>query len=248
MSAARKIKTTGARKGMIAKIKIGQKQLGWSDEIYRDVLDVRYDKSSATQLTIAELEDLLDHLKRQGFKPTKKAPARAGRRPLADGEMQGKMRALWIALYHLGVVREPAEQALVNFAKRVTGGRERGVAALQWLDIEQSDKVIEALKAMANREAGVSWEPYRFVGMPPVYMPRHRVIEAQWRVLMDICPALSANQSLREYLKDSMFGEAILSQLTDEETDQAIENLGAQIRKSLGDHGCQTLKEWKAKS
>jgi hypothetical protein len=159
--------------------------------------------------------------------------------------MQAKMRALWIALYHLGVVRDPAEQALVNFAKRLSGGRERGIAALQWLDGEQANKVIEALKAMAVREAGVTWEPFYPQPKTPVYMPRWRVLQAQWRILMKICPDLSANQSLRDYLKDVYFGEAILSELDDAGLDAAIENLGAQIRKSLGDHGCQTLKDWK---
>jgi len=250
MSAARKFKTTPVRRGLIAKIKIAQKQLGLDDDIYRAKLAGLYGgKTSATQLNIRELEDFVQQLKVEGAKFTKrKAPARAGKRALADGDMQAKMRALWISLYHLGVVRDPAEQALVNFAKRVSGGRDRGIAALQWLDTDQANKMIEALKAMATREASVSWEPYRLVGQSPVYMPRHRVIEAQWRVLMDICPSLSANRSLRTYLKDSTFGEAILSELTDAQTDRAIENLGAQIRKSLSDHDCKTLKDWKARS
>lgn len=240
MSAARKFKTTPVRKGLIAKIKIAQKQLGLDDDTYRDMLAGRYDgKTSAKQLTIQELEDFVRQLKVDGAKFTKakkKAPPRAGKRPLADGEQNAKMRALWITLYHLGVVREPSEQALVNFVKRLTK-----VPALQWLDIEQSNNVIEALKAMATRESGVNWQPYYPMPRTPVHRPRHRVLEAQWRIYIDVLPCGHNGETLAERVK----ALGVNFPPDDEQLDRAIENLGTQIRKSLTEQGCQTLKEWK---
>ncbi|MBF0247139.1 MAG: regulatory protein GemA [Alphaproteobacteria bacterium] len=253
MSAARKFKTVGNRTGLIAKIKIGQKDLGWDDDTYRDVLSLRYDgKTSATQLTYPELEDLLEHLKESGFKPKRKAPTRAGTLKLADGDEERKMRALWISLYHLGVVRDPAEAALVRFAQRVSGGRDRGKQALQWLNINEAQKVIEALKAWAVRDGGVSWEPYRrFIGsgvndFEAIHQPRARVIEAQWRILLQLGvvydPRGYNNYAARI---SGNHAHTHLMALTEDELDKAEEALGAQIRKALATIGYASYPDWK---
>lgn len=55
-----------ANRGLIAKVKIGQKQLGMSDEQYRDMLADRYGKESATQLGIRELKDCVRHMESLG--------------------------------------------------------------------------------------------------------------------------------------------------------------------------------------
>jgi hypothetical protein len=119
--------------------------------------------------------------------PKKTAPKRAGKRPMADGEEARKIRALWLACYHLGVVRDPAEAALAAFVQRVTGGKSRGVAALQWLDADGAVKAVEALKAMAARPVakgggGVNWAAYD-TPTGKAEHPRRRVVEAQATVL-----------------------------------------------------------------
>ena len=250
MATARKTKPKKGidpyRKSLYGKIEIAKKQLGIDDDAYRDIIARMFPgKTSRTQMGNGQLVDLIEEFKRLGFKPKskkgpKKAPARAGTRPLAPGEHQAKMRALWIALYHLAVVRDPSEQALAMFAYRMTQ-----VAALQWLDPEQGNKVVEALKAMAEREANVSWAPYYPRPKMPVYKPRLRVIEAQWKVLLQVSPNLSGNDELKTHILERTVRGVPISDMTDEQADQAIENLGKYIREELSAQGFETLKDWR---
>lgn len=243
MTAARKVKSIDPyRRSLYGKIEVAKKQLGLDDDTYRDIVAAKFPgKTSRKQLGNAQLVDLIEHFKSLGFKQTKKRPpARAGTRKLADGEMQAKMRALWITLYHLGVVRDPAENALANFAYRMTH-----VAALQWLDSEQATKVIEGLKDWAVREAGVNWAPYYPMPKTPVYAPRQRVIEAQWKILLQVSPTLAPNQELKTFIESQITAGEPIIKLTDELADQAIENLGGYIRQSLANQGFETFKSWR---
>lgn len=176
------------RRALYGKLQIARKALGLLDDgVWRDLLEGRYGKTSRTALSRAQLVDLVEYCKSQGFRPAK--PKRAGKRPLADGEAARKIRALWLTLWNLGVIREPSEEALAAFVKRVTGGKDRGVAALQWLRDDQAMMVIEALKAWAARPVakgggGVDWSGFR-TSLGMAYFPRYRVVEAQLRILAD---------------------------------------------------------------
>lgn len=57
------------RKSMIAKIKIGQSQLGMDDWGYRQLLARVTGRQSCTECTIHQLEAILEELKRLGFQP-----------------------------------------------------------------------------------------------------------------------------------------------------------------------------------
>ncbi|OLZ62767.1 regulatory protein GemA, partial [Chromobacterium violaceum] len=67
-------------------------------------------------------------------------------RPLAQDEQHKKIRALWLFLYQIGVVKNPAESALAAYVKRITGRD-----AMQWLAGDQLEQVIESLKKWAMR-------------------------------------------------------------------------------------------------
>lgn len=255
MSAARKpkMKTNPYRLSLYRTTQAAKTQLRMDDETFADVVEQLFPgKRSRKSLGNGQLVELIEHLRSHGFqrqKREKKAPARAGKRPLADGDMQAKMRALWISLYHLTVVREPAEQALVNFARRVTGGRGRGIEALQWLDIDQANKVIEALKAIGKRDGGVSWQPYRITHdtfIETIYKPRQRVLEAQWRALNDLGAVFSGPSGLAPFACRcaGCIGHGILD-LSDEQADRVIEALGTHIRTTLATTGHESLKGWK---
>src|SRR5690606_20778762 len=99
-------------------------------------------KLSAAECTEAELATLIAWLQSKGFRPLPKAGGKAG----ASHPVARKARALWISLYHLGVVHNPSEQALEAFA-----ARQVGCERLAWMRQGQGDKLIEALKAMAER-------------------------------------------------------------------------------------------------
>ncbi len=227
-------KTDPFRRGLLGKVHIAQKTLGLDEDTYRDLLEARTGKRSAGKCSNAQLVDLIEYFKAQGFKPKKKAPARAGRRKLADGETQRKIRALWLTLYHLGLVADPAESALAAFVKR-----QAGIDDLRWLPGSQAYKVIEALKGWAARDGGVDWSPYIIhVGdgiTSTDYIPRARVMEAQWRRLHDLgVVRIRDKGALAAWVERFVKSPCAIyhTHIGDEDADRVIAALGAKIRKA----------------
>jgi phage gp16-like protein len=182
------------RKKLYAKLHIAKKQLGLDDDAWRDLAERVTGERSLKALADDELPRLVEECRRLGFKPSQKRNNAA--KPLAGGREIRKARALWLSLWHLGVIPDPSEEALAGFARRVTGGKELGLAALQWVRGEDAYALIEALKERAVRDGGVSWSPYRMGGRVVGHNPRGRVIEAQRRILKqagDSCPPLDVH-------------------------------------------------------
>lgn len=137
------------RRSMIAKIHVAKKELALADDDYRQILLDSAGRSSAADCTDAELERVLKRLQEIGFKPLVKAGVT---RP-AQHPMARKARALWISLYHLGAVRSPDEKALESFAKR-----QLGCERLVWANQSDGYRLIEALKAMAERHGWAQFD------------------------------------------------------------------------------------------
>lgn len=141
-----------ARRAELAKIHIAKKQLGLDDDAYRDLLEAITKQRSAAKLTAAQRQAVLEEFKKRGFRDSRSprsAPARAKAKTLAVGPEFSKIRALWLSLYHLGEVRDSSEGAILAFAQSTKIGAE--VDALQWLDGEDRDKLIKALKGWCAR-------------------------------------------------------------------------------------------------
>jgi phage gp16-like protein len=128
---------------MIAKIHVAKKQLALADDDYRQILLDVAGRTSSGDCTDAELEKVIKRFEQLGFKPIHKnaQSARPAQHPVAR-----KARALWISLYHLNAVRSPDEKALESFAKR-----QLGCERLVWANQSHGYRLIEALKAMAER-------------------------------------------------------------------------------------------------
>ena len=136
------------RRSMIAKINVARHQLDMVEDDYRQLL---FEATGATSLTTCserQLEAMIDALKAKGFKPLPKGAERGGaaRGGAAQHPMARKARALWISLHQLGVVHNPAEAALEAFAKR-----QLGCEKLVWARQSDGFRLIEALKAIAER-------------------------------------------------------------------------------------------------
>ncbi len=216
------------RRRLYGKIEVAKKALGLDDDAYRDIIARQFaGKTSRTQLGTAQLIELIEHFKSLGFKPKRKAPARAGRAQLADGDSARKIRALWISLYHLAVVSDPSERALAAFIKR-----QAGVDDARFLSDADAFKVIEGLKAWAERAAGVNWSPYQIGYSGSQERPRCRVIEAQWRIINPD----GYQSSLAWWAQRFVGSTANMSHwhFSDKEADRAIEELGKQVREIKG--------------
>lgn len=128
----------------LAKIHIAKKELGLTDDEYRDILRAHFRKDSAAKLTPVQAGRLLNHFKKLGWKPRQRTlPGMT----LAADPMSKKIRALWLTLADSGVIHNRSEKAMLAFVKRQTG-RNR----LEWCTVQDKDKVIEALKDWAKRE------------------------------------------------------------------------------------------------
>lgn len=127
------------RRSMIAKINIARQQLNMIEDDYRQGLLDTTGKLSLKDCSEPQLERVLGWLRSKGFQPL---PAKGS----AGHPMARKARALWISLYHLGVVHNSSEQALEAFAKR-----QIGCDKLVWARQSDAYRLIEALKAMGSR-------------------------------------------------------------------------------------------------
>lgn len=147
--------TTQKRRSLLGKVHIAKKLLGLTDDDYRGVLLRITNKMSAADCDEFELVAVIEDLKTKGFKPTF-AKGKAVARP-ADHPSARKARALWISLHQLGAIENVSEAALEGFARR-----QLGVERLQWANQALMYKLVEALKAIAERNgwsqdlAGVS--------------------------------------------------------------------------------------------
>mgnify|MGYP003593309142 CR=1 FL=1 len=140
------------RQRLIRLIHVAKRDLSMDDDTYRAILQRIGKKASSADLTIPELEKVLEHLKRSGFKVRSKnksapKPAQAKQsRPLAQDLESKKIRALWLFLHELGAVKNPSEEALAAYVKRIAG-----VDALQWISGQQAERLIETMKKWAMR-------------------------------------------------------------------------------------------------
>lgn len=133
------------RKQLLRLVHVAKGKLGLDDDAWRQLLRATVKAESSKDLTVTQLERVLDRLKQAGFKvrvPKGKGPQRA----LAHEPPDRKIRALWLDLHAKGIVRDSSEHALGAWLKR-----EFGVEALQWLDGEQASKAIERLKQWGKR-------------------------------------------------------------------------------------------------
>lgn len=203
----------------LAAIHVAKKQLGLDDETYRAVLVRVTGKASAGAMNEAERRNVVEELRRQGFKPAKKG---------LEGPFAGKLQALWIAAYNLGIVRDRRDAAMLAFVKR-----QSGIDHTRFLqDAADARKAIEALKGWMTRKAGVDWTIRQTL---PAIMndERFRLAWAQYRC---IAPGATYAGNMASFLRLSgtilgKSGAAKLDKITRGEWQALMNHLGERIRK-----------------
>jgi phage gp16-like protein len=163
--------TLSVSKDQIRAIHALKSRARFDDDTYRDFLQRETGQRSSTCLTLTQAVRVIDRLK----EITKSLPApvrKPSKRPDMSGPYAAKLRALWISGWHLGVVRDRRDSALIAFVSRQTK-----IDHIRWLR-EPADamKAIEALKAWLARTAGVVWGT-------EYDCPKRAVIAAQLRLL-----------------------------------------------------------------
>lgn len=199
---------TAATAAQIGAIHTIAKRIGLDEESRRDLIAATTGKRSARELDMGEAIRVIDRLKT--IQGGGSAPAAKGARTL-DGDYAPKLRALWISGWHLGVVHDRTDAALLSFLERQTG-----IAHTRFLrSPADARKVIEALKAWLARAAGVEWPSERGAS-----------------VALSKCAVYSA---LRRRLTEAGADEHMpdTSMMTEGEIDAAIRTGGARLRRLL---------------
>ena len=160
------------RARMIAAVHVGAKTLGLDDATRRRVMQRVTGKTSSAEMSNSQLALVLDEYKRLAGKPSPAARP-AARRKAADHPVAGKARALWISLHQLGVIRNPSDDALEAFARR-----QLQVEVFQWADQGLGYKLIEALKAIAERNGWLQ-DVASIPGPRQIRVLRERLVLAQ---------------------------------------------------------------------
>nr|WP_113866246.1 regulatory protein GemA [Brenneria salicis]NMN91596.1 phage gp16-like protein [Brenneria salicis ATCC 15712 = DSM 30166]RBP63067.1 phage gp16-like protein [Brenneria salicis ATCC 15712 = DSM 30166]RLM30778.1 Rha family transcriptional regulator [Brenneria salicis ATCC 15712 = DSM 30166] len=130
---------------LIKLIHIAKRDLRLDDETYRQLLTTTTGKTSTRDMTVPQLDNVLKAVKRRGFK-IKSAKKANSTRPLDDAPQSRKIRALWLEMADMNIIRDRSEAALARWVKRETG-----VDSLHWLNSEQASVVIEKLKQWQRR-------------------------------------------------------------------------------------------------
>lgn len=108
------------RKRLYALLRVGKERLGWDEDTYRDVLKkhgacLKNGKISATTLSVAQIENILSYMKRQGFRVVPSAKKAKSSTPI------DKVMTLWHELYYYGIIEDGSVESLNRLVKRLTG-------------------------------------------------------------------------------------------------------------------------------
>lgn len=125
---------------MIGAIKAGQTALGWDDDVtYRSVLARLTGKSSSTLCTLTELERVKEYMHQQGYPLKAKNHGRKPSVPANRKSVLSKIEALLADAKRQWQYAETMAQHMF------------GVRYVDWLDIQQLTKLMQALIINAKR-------------------------------------------------------------------------------------------------
>lgn len=153
---ANRVVMSTTRRSLLAKVAIARKDLGLTEEDYRARLERIAGQPSARRASDAQLARLVQEFRSLGWKPSGKRLVTRTVSPHADIRM---VAGLW---QELGpYLRDGSAEALRTFVQRMTKSRRSpaGVSAPEFMDSDQTRKVIEALKDWLGREVQKAAKP-----------------------------------------------------------------------------------------
>lgn len=126
------------RSKIIQLIHIAKSQIGLSDENYRAVLESTAKKTSCSEMTLFELNEVLKAMKKLGFKVKKLETREEEIGWDASKAQMDYIKGMWER-----VARDKSDRALYKFIKRITGADHP-----RFMTAKDSQKVIIALRKM----------------------------------------------------------------------------------------------------
>ena len=126
------------RSKIIQLIHIAKSQIGLSDEDYRAVLESTAKKTSCSEMTLFELNEVLKAMKKLGFKVKKLETREEEIGWDASKAQMDYIKGMWEL-----VARDKSDRALYKFIKRITGADHP-----RFMTASDSQKVIIALRKM----------------------------------------------------------------------------------------------------
>ncbi|KZN57635.1 hypothetical protein N473_07095 [Pseudoalteromonas luteoviolacea CPMOR-1] len=136
-------------------IHIGKGQLNWDDELYRSNLIALTKKNSCLDMSVVELNKVLEFMKSKGFKPVSvKGKHSPKTRDKVVHSPIDKLRQLWIAMKSRGYLRDGSDDALLVWSKDQAKRLNHNVPIdrLEWLKPTMLHHLIEQLKAWYKRK------------------------------------------------------------------------------------------------
>lgn len=207
---------------LVGRIHAAAKLAGLDDDTRRAKLANIVGKSSTKDMTDAEQRRVLEVFENEGYVSSKpRIDGRAKKLPF-DGKFVPKFRALWIALYNLGVVDDRRDSAIEAFA---LGRQVKGLSDIRFIHkFRDAEAVIEGMKAMLIR-AGVDFADRRPC---PDFMLKHgyKIARAQWAIL--------APRSAKDFwpvVTDLLDQDETTRNLTDAQWITVMNLLGERVRK-----------------
>lgn len=143
------VQARNVRTHLIRLIHVARRDLDMADDTYRTLVgQLAAGKTSSADCTVPELERIVAHLKKAGFKVRKpRAVQPAEHRTLATDPESKKLRAVWLLLHQIGATNSDTEASLAAYVKRMTG-----VDDLRFTRPGDKYRAIEGIKAWAARE------------------------------------------------------------------------------------------------
>lgn len=126
------------RSKLIQLIHVAKKEIGLSDEDYRAVLASTVKKSSCSDMTLFELDEVLSAMKKLGFKVKKLETREDELGWKTSRDQMDYIKGMWKL-----VAREKTDKALYRFIKRITGADHP-----RFMNEYGAQKVIIALRKM----------------------------------------------------------------------------------------------------
>ena len=203
----------------IAAIHSLSKKLGLDEDTRRAKMTVITGKSSTKAMTEEERQRVVVALKAEVGQVSPGARSANG----FSGKYSAKLRALWIAGYNLGLIRDRRDSAIETFVKGRTG-----LDRARFLHVHSdAKKAIEALKAWLARDGQVGWDKTPLSWMEPYGA---KVAWAQWKILRP--QATLTNRYEFDAAVALIIGEPkrMLSQLTEKDWQAVMNAFGERIR------------------